>query len=150
MCLFMTCSAVALSRVLRTALVPYGNKETSTSHRSKTFQVLTMKLCTFDYVRQTNTFAKFGWNPPTRVAPCVREIYTSCDFFLPACLFLLTCSCRTDREYFAHNCSKNAVWRRRCIPTMCCSPNGRFGDQFAQKPSKCRPVGKSQSNKKVE
>jgi len=61
----ITCSAVALSRVLRTALVPYGNMETSTPHSSETTQVISMKLCTFDYVRETNTCAEFGWNPPT-------------------------------------------------------------------------------------
>jgi len=64
--LAITCSAVALSRVLRTALVPYGNMEYSTPHSSETSQVMTMKLCTFDYVRETNTCAKFGWNPPAR------------------------------------------------------------------------------------
>jgi len=71
----ITCSAVALSRVLRTALVPYGNMETSTPHSSKTPQVITMKLCTFEYVCETNTCAKFGWNLPARVAPCIPEIY---------------------------------------------------------------------------
>jgi len=59
-----TLDAVALSRVLRTALVPYGNMETSTLHSSKTSQVITIKLCKFDYVRKTNTCVKFGWNPP--------------------------------------------------------------------------------------
>jgi len=47
----ITCSEVALSRVLRTALVPYGNMEMSTPYSSETSQVITMKLCTFDYVR---------------------------------------------------------------------------------------------------
>jgi len=63
---YITCSAVALSRVLRTALVPYGNMETSTPQCSETSQVITMKLCKFDYVHETNTRAKFGWNPHTR------------------------------------------------------------------------------------
>jgi len=45
---WFTCSAVALSRVLRTALLPYGNMETSTPHSSETSQVRTMKLCTID------------------------------------------------------------------------------------------------------
>jgi len=62
----ITCSAVALSGVLRTALVPYGNMETSTPHSSETSQVITMKQCTFDNVRETNTCAMFGWNPPAR------------------------------------------------------------------------------------
>jgi len=58
--LYITCSAVTLSRVLRTALVPYGNMESSTPHSTETSQVITMKLCTFDNVRKTNTCAKFG------------------------------------------------------------------------------------------
>jgi len=58
--------AVELSRVLITALVTYGNMEISTPHSSEISQVITIKLCTFDYVRETNTFAKFGWNPPAR------------------------------------------------------------------------------------
>jgi len=45
---FITCSAVAFSRVLRTALVPYGKIETSTPHSFETSQVITTKLCTFD------------------------------------------------------------------------------------------------------
>jgi len=49
------CSAVALSRVLRTALVPYGNMETSTPYSSETSQVITMNLCMFHYVYETNT-----------------------------------------------------------------------------------------------
>jgi len=52
----------AQSRVLRTAWVPNGNMETSIPHSSETSQVITMKLCTFE----TNTLAKFGWNPPAR------------------------------------------------------------------------------------
>jgi len=48
-----------LSRVLRTALVPYDNMETLTPHTSETYQVITMKLCTADNVRVTNTCAKF-------------------------------------------------------------------------------------------
>jgi len=63
----ITCSAVALSRVLRTALVPHDNMGTSTPHSSDTSEVIwKMKLCTFDNVRETNACAKFGWNPPAR------------------------------------------------------------------------------------
>jgi len=75
----ITCSAVVLSRVLRTALVPYGNMKISTPHSSETSQVITMILCTCDYVRETNTCAKFGWNPPAK-----GRSYTSCDFFFSA------------------------------------------------------------------
>jgi len=84
----ITCSAAALSRVLRTALVPYGNMETSTPHRSETSQVITtMKLCTFDYVRETNTCAKFGWIPRTRGrSPHTWNIHFLWLFFLPSYL----------------------------------------------------------------
>jgi len=63
--MLITCCAVAQSRVLRTAWVPYGNMKTLTPHSSETSHVITMKLCTFDYVRETNIITKFGWNPPT-------------------------------------------------------------------------------------
>jgi len=59
-------SITALSRVLRTALVPYGNMENSTPHSSETSQVITTTFCTIDNVRKKNTFVKFGWNPPAR------------------------------------------------------------------------------------
>jgi len=52
--------------VLTTALVPFGNMETSTPHNSVTSQAITMKWCTFDKVRETKTFAEFGYNPPAR------------------------------------------------------------------------------------
>jgi len=99
--------------------------ETSTPHSSETSQVITMKLGMFDYMRETNTFAKFGWNPPARVAPHIREIYAFCDFssFLPACLpsclilFLRTFTGQTNRDNFTHNGSKDAVWRKE-VPSQ--------------------------------
>jgi len=61
---------------LRTAWVAYGNMDTSTAHGSETSQVMTtMILCTFDYVCETNTFAKFGWNPPTFYLRCMFPRY---------------------------------------------------------------------------
>jgi len=54
-CLVITCSAIA-----QDGLGSYGNMETSTPHSSKTSQVITMKLCKFDNVHETNTCAKFG------------------------------------------------------------------------------------------
>jgi len=51
---------------VKDGLVSYGNMETSTPHSSETSQVITIQLCTFDNVRETNTFAKFGWNPPAK------------------------------------------------------------------------------------
>jgi len=62
----ITGSAVALSRVLKMALVPYGKMETSTPHSSETSQVITIKLRKFDYIRKTIKCAKFNWNPPAR------------------------------------------------------------------------------------
>jgi len=85
---------IALSRVLRTALVPYGNMETSTPHSSETSQVITMKLCMFDYVRETNTCAKFGWNPPTRGRSThTWNIHFLWLFFLPAFLPYMPFTC---------------------------------------------------------
>jgi len=78
-----------------------------------------MKLCTFDYVRETNAFAKFGWNPPARGHSIHTYVkYTLLVTFLPAFLpaflpfFLRTCTGQTDRDNFTHNCSKDAVWRK--------------------------------------
>jgi len=91
----ITCIAVAFSRMLRTALVPYGNMDTLTPHSSETSQVITMKLwnfaCFITSVRQTHVPSLVGIRP-LGVAPHLREIYTSCDFssflpsFLPSCL----------------------------------------------------------------
>jgi len=92
----ITCSAAALSRVLRTALVPYGNMEISTPHSTETSQLITMKLCTFDNVCETNKYAKFGWNPPATVCSThTWNIHFLWLFFhsaflascLPACFF---------------------------------------------------------------
>jgi len=89
----ITSCAVAQSRVLRTAWISYGNMENSTRHSSETSWVITMKLCKFDKVRETNTCAKFGWNPPARG----RSTHTwNIHFlwllffsaFLPSCLLL--------------------------------------------------------------
>jgi len=62
----MTCGAVTPSRVLGRPGFLYGNMDITTPHGSEISQVITMKLCTFDHVRKTNTFAKFGWNPSAR------------------------------------------------------------------------------------
>jgi len=89
----ITCSTVALSRVLRAALVPYGNMETSTPHSSVTSQVITMKFCTFEYVRETNTCAKFGWNPAASGRSThTWNIHFLWLFFLPSCLPFFSCA----------------------------------------------------------
>jgi len=104
------------------ALVPYGNMETSTAHSSETSQVITMKFCTFDYVRETNTCAKFGWNPPAMG----RSTHTWNIYFLwllPFChpafhlFFLRTCTGQTNRDNSTHNGSKDAVWRKE-VPSQ--------------------------------
>jgi len=132
----ITCSAVALSRVLRTALVPYGNMETLTPHSSETSQVIMMKLCTFDYVRETNTCAKFG---------CTQEIYTSCEFssfllfFLTALFFLRTCTGQTDRDNFTQNGSKDAVWRKEVPSQQVFFSHFPFLGSFCPKTPKISP-----------
>jgi len=113
----ITCSALVLTRVLKTTLVLYCNMETSTPHSSESTQVITMKLCTFDYVCETNTCAKFGWNPPARGHSTHTWNIHFWLFFLPSCLrtaflFLRTCTVQTDRDNFTHNGSKDAVWRK--------------------------------------
>jgi len=56
----ITCCALAQSGVLRMAGFRYGNMETSTPRSSEISHVIMMILRKFDYVRATNTFAKFG------------------------------------------------------------------------------------------
>jgi len=119
----INCSAVALSRLLRTALVPYGNMETSTPHSSETSQVITRKLCMFDYIRETKTFAKFGWNPPARGRSThTWIIHFLWLFLIPAFLPAFSFSCaactgQTDRDNFTHNGLKDAVWRKE-VPSQ--------------------------------
>jgi len=127
------------SRVLKTALVPYDNMETSIPHSSETSQVITIKLCTFDYVRRTNTWAKFGWYPPARVTAHTYVKYTLLVTFLPSWLpafllfFLRTCTGQTDKDNFTHNGSKDAVWRKKMPSQQVFSLIWRFWDKFAPK-----------------
>jgi len=148
--LSITCSAVAHSRVLRTALVPYGNMETSTPHSSETSQVITMKFCSFDYVRETNTCAMFGWYPAAR--DC--SIHTWNIHFLWFLLalvpfFLRTCTGQTDRDNFTHNGSKDAVWRKEVnLPASVFLSFDVLAVILPQNPQNSAPVGNSQSNTK--
>jgi len=132
--------------------------ETSTPHSSETSQVIMMKLCPFNYVFETNTCAKFGWNPP---APRIREIYSSCDFssclpaFLPYWLtalltfFLRTCKGQSDRANFTHNGSKDAVWRKEVPSQQVFLSHLTFWGLFCpNRPKISPPVRKSQPNKK--
>ena len=112
---FITCCAVAQSRVLRTAWVPYGNMETSTPHSSETSGFITMNFARYiTSVRRTHLPSLVAIRP-LEVAPLIREIYTSCDFsfflpsFLIALFFLRTCIDQTDRDNLTHNGSRDAV-----------------------------------------
>jgi len=150
---FITCSAVALSIVLRIglgSLWQHGNfKSHLTPHSSETSQVTTTKLCTFDTsVRQTHLPSLVGVRP-LGVAPRIREIYTSCDFssFLP--FFLRTCTGQTDRGNFTLNGSKDAVWRKEVSSHEVFVSHLTFWGSFCPQPPNFRPpVGTSQPNKK--
>jgi len=131
--LTITCSAVALSRVLRTALVPYGNMLTSTSHSSETSQVIRMKLCTFDYVRETTHVPSLVGIRPLGVAPHISEIYTSCVFssFLPAFLLYSLFSCASAQAKRIEIISRTMAQKmqfgvRKCPPSKCFSLIWRF------------------------
>jgi len=139
----ITCCAVAQSRVLRKAWVPYGNIETSTPHSSATSHAITMRLCTFDNVREINTIAKFGWNRPLGYVSRIREIYTSCDFFLPSCLpaFLSCAPALAKRiEIIPRTLAqKRQFGVRKCPPSKVFSLSWRFEGHFAPKPQTFRP-----------
>ena len=146
----ITCCAVAQSKVLSTAWVPYGNMETLTPHSFETSGLITMQLCTFDNVGETNTFAKFGWNPPARGRSThTWNIHFLWLFFLPSSFFLRTCTGQTDEDNFTHNGSKDAVWREKVPSQQVFFSILTFWGSFCpQTPTISPPVGKSQPNKK--
>jgi len=77
------------------------------------------------------------------VAPRIREIYTSCDFFLfsflPSCLFFLPhLTGRTDRDNFTYNGSKDAVWHKEVPSQQVFFSHLTFWGYFAPKPPKFR------------
>jgi len=116
------------------------------AHSSATSHVITTKLCRLDYVRETNIFAKFGWNPPARVAPRIREIYTSL-WHLPAFFSCAPCTGQTDRDNLTHNGSKDAVWRKKVPSQQVFFSHLTFWGSFCANPLNFAPVGKSQPNK---
>jgi len=125
-------------------LIPYGNMETSTPHSSEASQVITMKLCTFDYVRETNTCAKFGWSLHTYVKYTL--LVTCLPAFLPV---FFSCTGQRDRDNFTHNCSSDAVWRKEVPSKQVFFSNLTFWGSFCPKTSNISPpVGKSQPNLK--
>ena len=140
----ITCCAVAQSRVLRTAWVPYGNMETLTPHSSKISRFITMKLCKYYNVGGTNTCAKFGWNPPARGRSThTWNIHFLWLFFLPSFL-LVFFSCAPAqakrREIISHTMAqKTQVSLRRCPHSKCFSLFWRFGGHFAPNPQNFAP-----------
>jgi hypothetical protein len=56
----ITCSALALSTVLRTTSLSYGNMPFSGTHPTKTTWPIVLKFCTIDYVGETDKPAKNG------------------------------------------------------------------------------------------
>jgi hypothetical protein len=58
----ITCSALALSTVLRTTSLSYGNMPFSGTHPTKTPWPIVLKFCTIDYVGETTKRAKNGYN----------------------------------------------------------------------------------------
>jgi hypothetical protein len=56
------CSALALSTVLRTTSLSYGNMPFSGTHPTKTPWPIVLKFCIIDYVGETSKRAKNGYN----------------------------------------------------------------------------------------
>jgi len=133
---YITCSAVALSRVLRTTFVPYGNIDTSTPHSSETSQVITMKFCKFYYVRKTNTCAKFSWNPPASGrSKHTWNIHFLWLIFLPSCLLFSCAPAQAKRIVIISRtmAQKTQFGVRKWPSSKCFSLIWRFGGYFAQK-----------------
>jgi len=127
---------------------------TSTPHSSETSQVITIQLCMFDYVREMNTFDKFGCNPPARGRSTntwnihFLWLLPSC---LPAFLFfsLRTCTGQTDRDNFTHSGSKDTVWRKEVPSQQVFHSHLTFWGSFCpQNLQNFAPAGKSMPNKK--
>jgi len=109
-------------------------------------------------VRRTHLSSLVGIRP-LEIATRIREIYTSCDFFLPAflnsCLPALIFACAPAQAkqieiiISSTMAQKMQFGVRRCPPSKCFSLILRFG-LFCQNPSKFRPqlVRKSQLNKR--
>jgi len=88
----ITCSAVALSSVQDGlgSLWQHGNSKTSQLRNLSSYN----ELCTFDYVRENKTCAKYGWNPPARGRSThTWNIHFLWLVFLPFLPLLLFFSC---------------------------------------------------------
>ena len=62
LCRVSRASAAALSTVLRTTTLSYGNMRFSGIRPAETPQPIKMKFCTIDYVGELTRCAKNGWN----------------------------------------------------------------------------------------
>jgi len=127
---------VIVNDMLRTAWVPDGNMETSIPHSSETPQVIRMKLCRFNYVRETNTCTKFGWNPPARgCSTHTWNLHFLWLFFLPAFQPFSCTPAQAKRiEIISHKMAQKTQFGvRKCPPSKCFSLSWRFGGQFAPK-----------------
>ena len=67
-------SAAALSTVLRTTTLSYGNMRFSGIRPAETPQPIKMKFCKIDYVGELTRCAKNGWNRLAGAAPQISEI----------------------------------------------------------------------------
>jgi hypothetical protein len=88
----VTCSTLALSTVLRTTSLSYGNMPFSGTHRTKTPWPIVLKFCTVDYVGETTKPAKSGYNRMDRGGSPYRwniSIYTLLYFTLLYFTFFL-------------------------------------------------------------
>ena len=73
-------SAAALSTVLRTTTLSYGNMRFSGTCPAETPQPIKMKFCTIDYVGELTRCAKNGWNRLAGGGPTDRWNITSKTF----------------------------------------------------------------------
>jgi len=143
----ITCSAVALSRVLSTALVAYGKMDNSTPYSSETSQVIAIKRCMFDFVCEMITCAKFGCIPPARSRSTLTwNIHFLWLFFLP--FFFCTPAQAKRIEIISRTMAqKTQFCVRKYPPSKCFSLIWRFGGHFPKTPHNfAPPVGKSQPN----
>jgi hypothetical protein len=88
----ITCSALALSTVLRTTSLSYGNMPFSGTHPTKTPWPIVPKFCTVDYVGKTTKHAKNGYNRMGRGGSPYSwniSIYTLPYLILPYLAFFL-------------------------------------------------------------
>ena len=109
-------SAAALSTVLRTTTLSYGNMRFSGTRPAETPQLIKMKFCTIDYVGKITRCAKNGWNRLVGGGPTDRWNITSKTFLtirkLPhftLLFFLYASSAHTVEPICTHDGSNDVV-----------------------------------------